>query len=73
MTKLDWTRGPARRNVVSLAGGNPSRPRPPGISNDQARELGALQRELGVPYTGHGMTARQARNAIEAYRRQLDR
>jgi hypothetical protein len=46
---------------------------PRGISNDQAAELARLQRQLGVPYSGNGMTAREAARAIDAARKALPR
>lgn len=36
-----------------------------GITNPQASYLAALQRELGLPYTGSGMTAREASITID--------
>jgi uncharacterized protein YqjF (DUF2071 family) len=36
-----------------------------GISNAQAKFLGRLCRELGVPYSGSGMTREQATHAID--------
>lgn len=40
--------------------------KPKGITNDQAKFLASLQRELGESYTGAGMTRTEASAAIEA-------
>jgi hypothetical protein len=71
MAKLDWERARSRERV-----GPPQRRpqlpgRPRGISNDQAAELARLQRQLGTPYSGNGMTAREAARAIDAARAQV--
>jgi hypothetical protein len=68
MAKLDWERARSRERV-----GPPQRKpqMPRGISNDQAAELARLQRQLGVPYSGNGMTAREAARAIDAARAQV--
>ena len=42
-----------------------------GIANEQAAELARLQRALGVPYTGRGMTAAEAARAIASARAML--
>ena len=44
---------------------------PRGIAKAQARKLARLQRKLGLPFTGRGMTAREAWIAIEHARRAL--
>jgi hypothetical protein len=49
-----------------------NRARPKGITNAQAKDLARLQRQLGEPYSGAGMTARQAADAIRARRAQLE-
>jgi hypothetical protein len=68
MAKLDWERARSRER----AGPPERKPRMPrGISNDQAAELARLQRQLGVPYSGNGMTAREAARAIDAARAQV--
>lgn len=63
MTRLDWDR--ARRRPVA----GPRAPRQRGISNDQARELAQLQKALGLPYTGSGMSAMAAAALIADLRR----
>jgi hypothetical protein len=68
MAKLDWERARSRER----AGPPERKPRMPrGISNDQAAELARLQRQLGTPYSGNGMTAREAARAIDAARAQV--
>ena len=42
-----------------------------GISNNQAAELARLQRALGEPYTGRGMTASEAASAIASAQARL--
>lgn len=44
-----------------------------GITNAQARYLARLQRELGVPYSGAGMTMSEAHAAIRAAIAEVDR
>jgi hypothetical protein len=69
----------AREQRVRERGGEPlesiERVRPArrsrGISNDQAKVLGRLQRALGERYTGSGMTAAEADGAIRAARERL--
>jgi hypothetical protein len=66
VTRLDWDRArrPARSRREAAG-------RPRGISNDQARELGRLSRQAGVPYGGNGMSAQVAAATIASLRRQL--
>ena len=40
--------------------------KPPGITNKQAHYLAMLQRQLGVAYTGNGLSRLEASAAIEA-------
>lgn len=47
------------------------KPRRRGITNKQASYLASLQRELGVPYTGNGMTLAEASAAIDDAKRRL--
>jgi hypothetical protein len=47
--------------------------KPRGITNGQAKELARLQRQLGEPYTGHGLTGKQAASAIAAARARFER
>lgn len=71
MAKLDWER--ARQ--LDRLGRTPPRPRPkpkrPGITNDQARQLAALRRRQCLPYDGRGMTKKQAARAIKLATAQL--
>lgn len=49
-----------------------SRPkRTRGITNKQASYLAALERQLGVPYSGNGMNTREASSAIDKAKRLL--
>lgn len=43
----------------------PSARRPRGMTNEQAKELARLQRAAGEPYSGNGMTEREARAEIQ--------
>jgi len=61
--------------LVKRLGGTPATPHPLrqlGISNTQAKELARLERQLGLPYSGRGMTARLAAKRINNLRRQLE-
>jgi hypothetical protein len=42
-----------------------------GITNQQAKYLAALCRELGVEYPGWGMTAREASITIDALKKRV--
>ena len=44
-----------------------------GISKAQARKLARLQRKLGLPFTGRGITAREAWAEIEGAQKALTR
>jgi hypothetical protein len=44
----------------------------PGIRPEQAKELAALQRVAGVPWSGNGMRAREAEREIARLRQLLD-
>jgi hypothetical protein len=77
MARLRWDKA-AREQRAQERGTDPYRDeRPPparrarGISNDQARELSRLQKTLGEPYSGRGMTAAEATRAINAARARL--
>lgn len=50
----------------------PHRAKPKGISNDQARQLAALQRTAGERYSGHGLSAAQASAEIGRLHAKLD-
>jgi hypothetical protein len=56
---LDWQGANARERVLQRSS-RPGR----GITNKQAKILAALQRKAGEPYTGNGMSARQAGREI---------
>ena len=43
--------------------------KPKGITNEQAKELGRLQRAAGERYSGSGMTEREARAGIQRLKR----
>lgn len=45
--------------------GGEARPRGKGITNKQAAYLAALQKKAGLPYSGSGMTRRQASSEID--------
>jgi hypothetical protein len=62
---------PPRRKPSSPGPISPGKPR--GILNEQAKELGQLQRELGEEYAGNGMTAAEAGQAIDEARVRLRR
>jgi hypothetical protein len=47
----------------------PMKPKPKGITNAQAKELARLQRTAGEPYSGSGMTEREARAEIRRLKR----
>jgi hypothetical protein len=71
MASLDWEKarlqdrtGPAPRRL-------PSSKKARGISNTQAKELAHLQRSLGIPYSGQGMTQREASRTIVRLRSAL--
>ena len=56
--------------------GNPKKKKPGkrnkrGITNRQASYLASLQKQLGEPYTGNGMSVREASDAIDDCRRRL--
>lgn len=80
MSGMNWTKA-ASRDLIRARGADRVEPedhapksrkrRPLGISNEQAKELAALQRRLGVPYTGNGMTAARARSTITSCQRAL--
>lgn len=59
--------GPLRNNQ------RPDRRRPAKITNKQAQFLASLQRDLGVNYTGRGMTKGEATKAIDQCLRKLGR
>ena len=63
-----WTRLDRRRESQAPES---QAPKPRGISNLQAAELAELQRTLGEPYTGRGMTAAEAARAIASARARL--
>jgi hypothetical protein len=46
-------------------GNERSTSKPRGITNQQTKELARLQRAAGEPYTGNGMTLREARAEIQ--------
>lgn len=62
---LNWEAAKARElgrrgERLRPVGGRPGK----GITNQQASYLAHLQRQAGLPYTGSGMTCRQATEAI---------
>src|SRR5215217_8441151 len=71
VSKMRWDKA-AREQRVHERGGEPLErliPPPrkaPGIRNEQASELAALQKRLGERYSGSGMTAAEADRAIRA-------
>lgn len=61
-----------KRGLVGPTSNKPKKRRKPaGITNKQARYLAALQKRLGVPYTGNGMTKAEAHRAINEAKRRL--
>src|SRR5687768_12069711 len=64
---MDWEKARRRERPGKRMEAIPSRAQKPrGITNAQARTLARLQRALGEPYTGNGMTHEQAESAIAA-------
>jgi hypothetical protein len=65
------TSGLTRIQLPAVPRSSGQRPaqRAKGITNEQAKELGRLQRAAGEPYTGNGMTAREARQDIQRLKR----
>lgn len=60
MTRLDWEK--ARRATVSPAQKRVDTGK--GITNKQAKRLAALKRKLNEPYSGSGLTAKNAAREI---------
>jgi Family of unknown function (DUF6011) len=52
-------------NVDGHPGPSRGKSKPKGITNEQAKELARLQRAAGEPYSGSGMTEREARAQIQ--------
>jgi hypothetical protein len=70
MTRLDWRRA-RERDLVRDRGAIPiadERTKRKGITNDQAKTLAGLQRKLGMPYSGSGMSQEEAERAIRQLR-----
>lgn len=65
--------GSGRARTPNTADGQPgkwrTKPKPKGITNEQAKELARLQRAAGEPYSGSGMTEREARVEIQRLKR----
>ena len=63
----------SRASAPNEPRGQPSqwrtRSKPKGITNEQAKELARLQRAAGEPYSGSGMTEREARAEIQRLKR----
>ena len=51
----------------------PSKSKPQGITNDQAKQLAQLQKAAGERYGGSGMTESMAHAEIQRLKRQLGR
>jgi hypothetical protein len=71
--RMNWS-GAAMRDRIRDRGSEPMeshdqtprrRPKRRGITNAQAKYLARLQRELGVAYTGNGMSLDEASAAIK--------
>lgn len=69
MAKLDWEKARRRERGGRPMRESPAGKKPRGISNEQAREMAALARDVGEPYHGRGMTAADAASEIKTLRR----
>jgi hypothetical protein len=67
--KSDRVTPKPKRNAPKPRPSEAPKPKPRGISNDQARLLGALCRQQGMPYRGQGMTYAEAAHEIDRLRR----